>query len=69
MVLFYLVDCSLNAGDKWNAVDLSEEIKSEARARREGARVVIDGNVCRPPEWAGTKLLNLPQLRAPVPPF
>lgn len=54
----HVVGCSLNAGDRWNAVDLPEEIKSEARARREGARVIIKGKVCKTPEEAGTGLLK-----------
>lgn len=54
----HVVGCSLNTGDRWNAVDLPEEIKSEARARREGARVIIKGKVCKTPEEAGTGLLK-----------
>ena len=56
--MIYFVDCSLNAGDKWDAVDLPQEIKSEARARKEGARVIINGKVCTTPEEAGTSLLK-----------
>ena len=57
-ICLYLVDCSLSAGDRWNAVDLPEETKSEARAQREGARVIIDGKVCKTPDEAGTNLLK-----------
>ena len=48
----------MNAGDKWDAVDLPQEIKSEARARKEGARVIINGKVCTTPEEAKTSLLK-----------
>ena len=54
----YVAGCSLNAGDRWNGVDLPEEVKSEARADREGARVIVNGKVCTTPEGAGTTLLK-----------
>ena len=57
--MFYLVDCFLNAGDKWNAVNLPEEIISEARVRREDARMVIDGNVYAEPGMGWNKPTQL----------